>query len=156
MLRSSFPEGYRAGFVGAVLPAPSDYFAVRGLSKFPVLPRDEIAEELDVAGFARRPRFLASIRADSMPHSSASFRRRNVSLTYFPFRRTWTFQGPDFSLVIVAARVRSGAPDAAAHSACLMPLKFMASTWTRWTCAASSMRSNNGSGQPTAACAGGT
>src|SRR5580693_10351780 len=28
MLRSSFPEGYRAGFVGAVLPAPSMPMAV--------------------------------------------------------------------------------------------------------------------------------
>jgi len=39
------------------------------------------------------------------PRFSASFRRRNVSLTYFPFRRTWTLQEPYFGLVIVATRV---------------------------------------------------
>src|SRR5208282_3650836 len=41
-------------------------------------------------------------RSTSSAHSSASFRRRNVSLTYFPFRRTWTRQEPEFSFVIVA------------------------------------------------------
>lgn len=46
-------------------------------------------------------------RSISIPHSSASFRRRNVSLTYFPFRRTWTLQEPDLSFVMVATRVRS-------------------------------------------------
>jgi hypothetical protein len=35
-------------------------------------------------------------------HSSASLRRRNVLLTYFPFRRTSTRHEPDLSLVKVA------------------------------------------------------
>ena len=37
-------------------------------------------------------------RSTSSAHSSASFRRRNVSLTYFPFRRTRARQDPEFSL----------------------------------------------------------
>jgi len=41
-------------------------------------------------------------RSTSSAHSSASLRRRNVSLTYFPFRLTWTRQDPDFSFVNVA------------------------------------------------------
>jgi hypothetical protein len=36
------------------------------------------------------------------PHSSASLRRRNVSLTYFPFRRTWARREPDLSFAKVA------------------------------------------------------
>jgi hypothetical protein len=44
--------------------------------------------------------FLAiDLPLDIDAHCSASFRRRNVSLTYFPFRRTWTRQQPDFGLV---------------------------------------------------------
>src|ERR1700730_879573 len=35
-------------------------------------------------------------------HSSASLRRRNVSLTYFRFRLTWTRQELDLSFVKVA------------------------------------------------------
>ena len=72
------------------------------------MKRNEITEELDVAGFVRRCRFLAiDPPLDIDLPSSASFRRRNVSLTYFPFRRTWALQDPDFSLVIDATRVRS-------------------------------------------------
>jgi hypothetical protein len=41
-------------------------------------------------------------RSISSAHSSASLRRRNVSLTYFPFRRTWTRHEPDLSLLKVA------------------------------------------------------
>lgn len=41
-------------------------------------------------------------RSMSSAHSSASLRRRNVSLTYCPFRRIWALQEPDFSLVKVA------------------------------------------------------
>jgi hypothetical protein len=41
-------------------------------------------------------------RSTSSAHSSASFRRKNVSLTYFPFRRTWARQDPELSLENVA------------------------------------------------------
>jgi len=40
-------------------------------------------------------------------HSSASLRRRNVSLTYFRFRLTWTRQELDLSFVKVAKPWRS-------------------------------------------------
>jgi len=46
-------------------------------------------------------------RSKGCSHCPASFRRRNVSLMYFPFRRTWTRQQPDVSRAIVAKRVRS-------------------------------------------------
>jgi hypothetical protein len=72
------------------------------------MKRNEITEELDVAGFVRRCRFLA---IDPPLDIDAPFvgvlRRRNVSLTYFPFRRSWALEKPDFSLVIDATRVRS-------------------------------------------------
>ena len=41
-------------------------------------------------------------RSTSSAHSSASLRRRNVSLTYFRFRLTWTRQELDLSFVKVA------------------------------------------------------
>ena len=56
--------------------------------------------------WARSPRSMR--RSTSSAHSSASLRRRNVSLTYFPFRRTWARQDLELSLVNVAKRVRSG------------------------------------------------
>ncbi len=74
------------------------------------MERHEIAEDLDVARLARRCRLLAidpPLDIDAPFLRVLSAERRNVSLTYFPFRRTWTLQEPDFSLVIVATRVRS-------------------------------------------------
>jgi hypothetical protein len=97
----SFVQEGKAGNLGTADVLPD-------LVQVLAMERDEIAEELEVARLACRCRFLAiDPPSISMPHSSASFRRRNVSLTYFPFRRTWTLQEPDFSLVIVATRVRS-------------------------------------------------
>jgi hypothetical protein len=59
----------------------------------------------EVRAMAGSPRSMA--RSTSSAHSSASFRRRNVSLRYFTFRRTWARQDPELSLVNVAKRVRS-------------------------------------------------
>jgi hypothetical protein len=54
----------------------------------------------EVRAMAGSPRSMR--RSTSSAHSSASLRRRNVSLTYFPFRRTWARQDPELSLVNVA------------------------------------------------------
>lgn len=73
------------------------------------MKRDEIAEELYVPGFAGR-RWLLAIDPPldiGCPIPPRPFGGDNVSLTYFRFRRTWTLQKPDFSLVIVATRVRA-------------------------------------------------
>ena len=56
---------------------------------------------------SREPRAIAGSprsmrRSTSSAHSSASFRRKNVSLTYFPFRRTWARHDPELSLENVA------------------------------------------------------
>ena len=58
----------------------------------------------EVRATAGSPRSMR--RSTSSAHSSVSFRRRNVSLTYCPFRRTWAREDPESSLVNVAKRVR--------------------------------------------------
>ena len=64
---------------------------------------DQIAECFRVAGASRDCGFPRSMRrSTSSAHSSASFRRKNVSLTYFPFRRTWARQDSELSLENVA------------------------------------------------------
>ncbi len=54
----------------------------------------------DLCAMAGSPRSIR--RSTSSAHSSASLRRRKVSLTYFPFRLTWLRQEPDLSFVKVA------------------------------------------------------
>jgi hypothetical protein len=65
---------------------------------------DQVAERFCVSGGSRDGRFTA---IDAPFDLKRLFRRRNVSLTYFPFRRTWARQDPELSLVNVAKRVRS-------------------------------------------------
>ena len=60
---------------------------------------DQIAECFRVAGASRDCGFAA---IDTPLDPSASLRRRNVSLTYFPFRRTWARLDPELSLENVA------------------------------------------------------
>ena len=55
---------------------------------FPTNPRRRAPRPRETGSFLIYPR--------SRPHSSAGSRRRNVLLTYLPFRRTWTLQDPDF------------------------------------------------------------
>ena len=64
---------------------------------------DQIAECFRVAGASRDCGFAAiDAPLDLKRPFLASFRRKNVSLTYFPFRRTWARQDPELSLENVA------------------------------------------------------
>ena len=67
-----------------------------------------LLERLCVTGGARDGRFAAIYAPFDLKRPFlGSLRRRNVSLTYCPFRRTWARQDPELSLVNVAKRVRS-------------------------------------------------
>ena len=50
---------------------------------------------------------LSIVRSVSSAQVSASARRRNVLLIYFPLRRTWARQFPEGSLTITGIRVHS-------------------------------------------------
>jgi hypothetical protein len=69
---------------------------------------DQVAERVCVTEGSRDGRF-AAINAPF--HLKRPFlgvlSAKEVSLTYFPFRRTWARQDPELSLVNVAKRVRS-------------------------------------------------
>jgi hypothetical protein len=89
----------------------SDGFATsRRSSRCSLIKSPNVFASRELRARAGSPRSMR--RSISSAHSSASFRRRNVSLTYFPFRRTWARQDPDLSFVNVAKacalRVRRG------------------------------------------------
>src|SRR5450631_1859691 len=114
----SFVQEAEAGSLGTT-DVLSDLFQVLAMK------RDEIAEELDVAGFARRCRILA---IDPPLDIDAPFLRilsaEKCIVDIFPLSSDWTLQEPYFSLVIavpnaVPRRRRALASDGISISPCV-------------------------------------